>query len=73
MAVFFGSPGIMSYLISTGQVNLDSKDSVGQTPRSWTAGSGHEAAVKLLLDSGKADVDSKDYRDRTPLVWLCGV
>jgi hypothetical protein len=57
---FFGSVGLMSHLISAGKVDMDSKDSEGQTPLSWAVGNGHEAIVKLLLDTGKVDADSKD-------------
>ncbi|KAF2177092.1 ankyrin [Zopfia rhizophila CBS 207.26] len=70
IAAFFGIPGIMSYLISTGKVDVDLKDNYGRTPLSWAAENGHEAVVKLLLDTGKVDVDPRDDKyGWTPLSW----
>ena len=40
----------------------------GQTPLSWAARNGHEAAMKLLREKG-AELDSKDKNGRTPLWW----
>ena len=47
--------------------DVESKDKLrGQTPLSWAAKDGHEAAVKLLLKKG-ADVKPKDDAGQTPL------
>jgi len=44
---------VVKLLLETGQVDVDSKDTVyGQTPLSWAAGNRHEAVVKLLLETG---------------------
>ncbi|OCK76914.1 hypothetical protein K432DRAFT_264359, partial [Lepidopterella palustris CBS 459.81] len=53
-----------------GKVDVDWKDSYGQTPLPRAAENEHEAVVKLLLETdktGKVDVDSKDNCGRTPL------
>ncbi|KAH3462598.1 hypothetical protein KXW89_007969, partial [Aspergillus fumigatus] len=60
---------IVKLLLNTGRVDLESKDSDGQTPLSWAAENGHEGIVKLLLDTGRVDVESKDSDGRTPLSW----
>lgn len=52
--------------LKTGKVDVDSKDSWGQTPLSMGAQDGHEAVVKLLLETGKVDINSKDNNE-TPL------
>jgi ankyrin repeat protein len=46
---------IVKLLLNAGQVDVDLKDSDGQTLSSWAVGNGHEAIVKLLLDTGKED------------------
>ena len=49
----------MKLLLEKG-ADVESKDrEYGQTPLSWAAEKGHEAAVKLLLEKG-ADVESKE-------------
>ncbi|KAL6230209.1 hypothetical protein BDW75DRAFT_76984 [Aspergillus navahoensis] len=68
IVAFFGITQIMSYIIETGEVDMDSEDSIHRTPLSWAAEKGHEAVVKLLLKTGKMDVDCKDSEyHRTPL------
>jgi len=56
-------------LQNTGLVNVDLnvRDSVGETPLSQAARDGHEAVVRLLLATGKVDIDAKDKSGRTPL------
>ncbi|KAM5349338.1 hypothetical protein ACJ41O_005843 [Fusarium nematophilum] len=49
-------------------INIDRKDSRGQTPLWWAAVEGHEAIVRLLLDRG-AHAETTDGRGRTPL-WM---
>jgi len=53
--------------LSTGKVEVDSKDEYGRTPLSWATSNGHEAIVELLLSTGKVEVDSKNKDDQTPL------
>jgi ankyrin repeat protein len=59
-------------LLATGKVDVDSKDSNGQTPLSRAAGRGYEAVVKALLATGKVDVDSKVSSGQTPLSRAAG-
>ena len=54
-------------MLATGKVDVDSKNSDGQTPLERAADGGHEAVVRLLLATGKVDVNSKDVYGRTPL------
>ena len=53
-------------------VKSNSKNSDGQMPLSYAAGSGHEALVKLMLDTGKVEADSKNGYGRTPLWYAAG-
>jgi hypothetical protein len=62
-----GHGPIVTLLLDTGKVNVDSKGNDGQTPLSWAARNGKEAIVKLLLDTGKVDVDSTDNDGQTAL------
>lgn len=49
----------MKAFTTTGQVNVNSRDSDSFTPLSYAARSGDEAIVKLLLETGQVDVDDK--------------
>ncbi|OCL09099.1 ankyrin, partial [Glonium stellatum] len=66
-----GHEAMVKLLLTTGRVDVDSKDKdYGRTPLSWAAENGHEAVVKLLLATGRVDVESKDKDyGRTPLSW----
>jgi ankyrin repeat protein len=64
-----GHESVVKLLLSTGKIEVDSKDHIGRTPLSWAARNGHEGIFKLLLSTGKVDVDSKDQIERTPLSW----
>jgi ankyrin repeat protein len=60
--------GFVKLLLGTGKVDVNSKDSYGQTPLSWASNNGHDVVVELLLDTGNVDVvDSKDSDGGTPL------
>ena len=69
LTAYFAAEAVAKLLLETGKLDIDSKDSYGQTPLSWAAENGHEAIVKLLLETGKVDVDSKDKSGWTPLSW----
>jgi ankyrin repeat protein len=59
---------VVKLLVETGKVDVDSKDTAGQTPLLRAVGQGHAAVVKLLVETGKVNVDSKDTAyGRTPL------
>lgn len=48
IASYFGLDAVAKLLLETGKVDVDSRDSDGQTPLSWAAENGREAVVKLL-------------------------
>ena len=50
-------------------LDIDSKDSYGQTPLSRAAEGGHELVVQLLLATGQVDIDSKNRDGQTPLSY----
>ena len=52
-AAYFGLMDIIKLLFENPKVDIDSKDTYGQTPLSWAARRGHEAVVKLLQSSTK--------------------
>ncbi len=71
-----GPPGmdeaVVKILLDTRKVDVNSKDSDGQTPLWWAALNGQDGVVKVLLDTGKVDVDSKANDGRTPLSRAAG-
>jgi ankyrin repeat protein len=58
---------MIKLLLKTNKVNVDLKDSYGQTLLLWAAKNGHKAIVKLLLKTSKVNVDSKDGYGQTLL------
>jgi ankyrin repeat domain-containing protein 50 len=65
---YFGHEAVVTLLLETGKVEIDSKDNeYDRTPLSWAVLEGYEAIVKLLLETDKVDVDLRDWADRTPL------
>ncbi|KAH8653954.1 hypothetical protein BGZ60DRAFT_386686, partial [Tricladium varicosporioides] len=69
LVAYFGLEAIFQPLLTIEKVDVDSKDSYGQTPLSWAAQKGHEGIVKLLLAIEKVNVNSKDSYSQTPLSW----
>lgn len=66
----FGLTKLLSFLLNTGEVDVDLKDDHGRTPLSWAAENGHKTIVTMLLNTSRFDVDSKDtVHGRTPLSW----
>ncbi|KAG4432732.1 hypothetical protein IFR05_011788 [Cadophora sp. M221] len=62
-----GQAAIVKLLLSTNGIELDWKDTKGQTPLHRAAYHRHEAVVQLLLDKG-ANFDSEDKEGKTPLL-----
>jgi hypothetical protein len=60
---------VVKLLLSTGKVNVNSKDSEGRRALSWPAQNGHTAVVKLLLNTSKIEVNSEDLHGRTLLSY----
>jgi ankyrin repeat protein len=60
---------VVKLLLETGKVDVETKDSHGQTPLSLATWSGHKAVVKLLLETGKVDVETRDSHGQTPPSW----
>ena len=53
--------------------SINQKDSMGDTPLAWAAGSGHEAVVELLLGRADIDPDKPGLGGQTPLMLAaCG-
>jgi ankyrin repeat protein len=63
-----GNSGLVTFLLATRKVDIDSRTKNKRTPLSRAAEGGHEAVVKMLLETGQVEVDLKDttYR-QTPL------
>ncbi|KAJ5493989.1 hypothetical protein N7463_010076 [Penicillium fimorum] len=72
LAATKGHEIVVSLLLETGKVDVESKDSNGRTPLSLAATYGHDTVVSLLLEAGKVDIESKDSTGRTPLSWAAG-
>ncbi|KFY90884.1 hypothetical protein V500_04903 [Pseudogymnoascus sp. VKM F-4518 (FW-2643)] len=62
-----GQEAAVKLLLETGQVKVDSTNSIGETALSLAAERGHEAIVKLLLDISQVEVDLKNDYGKTPL------
>jgi ankyrin repeat protein len=61
-----GHEDVVRLLLDTSKVDIESKDTDGQTPLSWAAVYGHKTIVQLLLEA-EVDVKSKDWSRQTPL------
>lgn len=66
-AAFKGRTSMIYTLISVG-MDVNARDSQGNTPLILAASQGHSDAVKMLIDNG-AHVNAKDARGRTALHW----
>lgn len=62
-----GNVEVVRLMLSSGKVDLESKDADGRTPLALAALSGSAETLRLLLASGKVNVDSRDTDGRTPL------
>jgi ankyrin repeat protein len=63
---------VVKLLLDAYILNVDQKDTSGQTSLSQAAQNGHEDIVTLLLDTGKVDLNSQDDSGRTPLSHAAG-
>jgi len=66
-ACYYGLYTVVQKLLQQGDVEVDSRDMLKQTPLFIAAENGHEAVVKILLEREDVDVNSRDNNDRTPL------
>lgn len=57
---------VAKVLLGRTDVDINSRDDLGQTPLAGAASCGSEAVVKLLLSRKGIDVHSKDSQHRTP-------
>jgi hypothetical protein len=64
-----GEECLIELLLKTGKVEINAKDTNGQTSLSLAAHSGYETIIKLLLETGQVEVDVKDIHGQTPLWW----
>ncbi|RSL81667.1 hypothetical protein CEP52_017150 [Fusarium oligoseptatum] len=65
-AAMCGAADVIQRLLSTPNIDVDSRDEDGWTPLMFAVARGHEEASTLLLDA-KADVSLKDEEGRTAL------
>ncbi|KAL2829908.1 ankyrin repeat-containing domain protein [Aspergillus pseudoustus] len=58
LATEAGHTGVVTLLIKTGAVHLDSKDNVlGRTPLLWAAAHEHEEIIRHLIEAGAKDIE----------------
>jgi ankyrin repeat protein len=56
-AALNGHKEVIKLLLETGKVDVEAKNTWGETLLSETAKKGNEGVLKLLLEASKADVD----------------
>jgi ankyrin repeat protein len=69
LAAIYGHPSVVQLLLTTGQVDPNSKSNSGRTPLSYAAINRHPSVVQLLLTTGQVDPNSKSNSGRTPLSY----
>ncbi|TVY27892.1 Ankyrin repeat domain-containing protein [Lachnellula hyalina] len=76
-----GQRSILSFLLTSQDLDPDTKNEQGRTPLSLAAGNGHESVAEFLLSddprtkvsAGRAVfVDSRDNTGRSSLLWAAG-
>ncbi|KAF2467808.1 uncharacterized protein BDR25DRAFT_291179 [Lindgomyces ingoldianus] len=68
-AVQNGNEIVVKLLLETGKIDINAKNTCGQT-LFWRATSGgHEVVVKLLLETGKVNVEAKDNSGGQTPLW----
>ncbi|KAF8535579.1 ankyrin repeat-containing domain protein [Trichophaea hybrida] len=67
-ACYYGLYTVVQKLLQQSDLEVDSRDMLGQTPLFIAAKKGHEAVVKILLEREDVNVNSRDNNcERTPL------
>jgi ankyrin repeat protein len=66
-ACHYGLYTVVQKLLQQGDLGVDSRDMLKQTPLFIAAENGHEAVVKILLEREDVDVNSRDNYMQTPL------
>jgi ankyrin repeat protein len=64
-----GYKSLVTALLATEGINVDSKDYLSRTPLSYAAERGHEPVARLLVETGNTDIDAKSNSSRTPLSY----
>jgi ankyrin repeat protein len=67
VAAFAGAEAIVETLLSR-DTDVNTTDSLGNTPLSWAAQSGNDKIVELLLVHNRIDIDHRNWAGCTPLL-----
>ncbi|KAK6501953.1 hypothetical protein TWF481_009771 [Arthrobotrys musiformis] len=69
LAAANGHDAVVSLLLTSGTVDINSNDKHGRTPLLCAAAHGYHAVVENLLKTDKINRRCKDIYDQTPLAW----
>jgi ankyrin repeat protein len=69
LAAANGHGEVVSLLIASDTLDVNSKDEHNRISLSWVVERGHEVVVKQLLMKDDIDLDSKGRYGQTPLTW----
>ncbi|KAH6634643.1 ankyrin repeat-containing domain protein, partial [Chaetomium sp. MPI-SDFR-AT-0129] len=62
-----GREEIVKLLLSTGKVDINARDDLGNTPFHLAIQGRHEEMAKLLLSTGKVDINARNEHGTTAL------
>lgn len=68
VTAYFGLTEVL-FALRNESLDLNSKDSYGNTPILWAASRGHAALVQMLLETPGVDPDLAARNNCTPLLW----